>query len=248
VGQGSLFEPEEFTVEMDKNLKFDPLSEHIALAYEKEVLGFYLSGHPLAQHRHELMRYSQYRLDALPNPPNETQQGPIVRVAGMISSTKKLVTKAKKQQYARFKLEDLYGEIEVIVLPRNYGEGLAKYVAQNNLVVVKGRLSGNNGQNEVLAEQIMTFEEAEQKLPAFSGKLKIRLSVAGLEDGLLDKIKKIIVEYPGQTPVILEVSVPGQGEYTVETEFSVKTSEKLFHDIDKLLGVEAWELVSAVRV
>lgn len=247
-GQGLLFEPEQFTAEMDKNLKFEPLSEHQALAFEKEVLGFYLSGHPLAQRRHELMRYSQYRLDALPNAPAESRDGPLVRVAGMVTSTKKLVTKLKKEQYARFKLEDLYGEIEVVVLPRNYSGGLSRYVVPNSLVVVKGRLSGNNGQNEVLAEQIMTFEEAEQKLPAFSGKVRIRISAAGLEDGMLDKIKKVIDEHPGQTPVELEVAVPGQGEYLVETAMTVKTAEKFFNDVDKLLGFEAWELVSSARL
>jgi DNA polymerase III subunit alpha len=247
-GQGLLFEPEQFTADMDRNLKYEPLSEHQALAFEKEVLGFYLSGHPLAERRHELMRYSQYRLDALPNAPAESRDGPLVRVAGMITSTKKLVTKLKKEQYARFKLEDLYGEIEVVVLPRNYSAGLSKYVAPNSLVVVKGRLSGNNGQNEVLAEQIMTFEEAEQKLPAFSGKVRIRIAAAGLEDGPLDKIKKVIEEHPGQTPVELEVSVSGQGEYLVETAITVKTTEKFFNDVDKLLGFEAWELVANGRL
>ena len=47
---------------------------------------------------------------------------------------------------------------------------------------------------------------------------------------------------------LIGVSVPGQGEYMVETESCVKTTEKFFHDIDKQLGAEAWELVSNSRV
>lgn len=242
-GQGLLFESAAMASHKESAVKFEPWSEHDTLAFEREVLGFYLSGHPLAQHKHDLMVLSQYRLDRMPNPPQGQQQGPIIRVAGMISSAKKLVTKAKKEQYARFKLEDLYGELEVVVLPRNYGNGLAKYILPNNLVVVKGRLAGNEGQLEVLAETIMTFEEAKQKLPAFAGKVKLKLTSAGLEDGLLDKIKKVIGEHPGRAPILLEVLVPGQGEYVVETDMTVKIEDKFFHEVDKLLGPEACELM-----
>ncbi|MFH1368412.1 MAG: DNA polymerase III subunit alpha [Elusimicrobiota bacterium] len=243
-GQGLLFGASDMARDLDRKVKFEPWSEHTTLANEREVLGFYLSGHPLAQHRHDLMRLSQYRLDRLPPPPQGQGQGPIIRVAGMITSAKKLVTKQKKEQYARFKLEDLHGEIEIVVLPRNYGGGLSKYIVPNSLVVVKGRFSGSDGQAEILAEQIMTFEEAKQKLPVFSGKVKIKLSSAGLEDGLLDKIKKVITEHPGTSPVILEVLVHGQGEYIVDTDMYAKAEEKFFHEVDKILGSEALELVS----
>jgi len=244
IGQGSLFEPEEFTKNTDSKVKVQPWTEHDALNFEKEVLGFYLSGHPLAQHQHELVAFSQYRLDRLPQGGDDPRTSPMVRLAGMIANAKKLVTKEKKEQYARFKLEDLNGEIEVVVFPKSYANGMSKYIVPNSLVVVKGRLSGRDSSNELLAEEMMTMEEAKKKLVPYTGAIHLKISSAGLEDTSLDKIKGIIKENPGESPVILDVAVPGQGEYAIETDFSVKYSQKFFNDVEKLLGQDSWELKS----
>ncbi len=214
----------------------------MTLSYEKEVLGFYLSGHPLAQHKHDLLVYSKYRLDKLPKPADDPRHSPLIRVAGMISSAKKLVTKEKKEQYARFKLEDLFGEIEVVVFPKSYKNGLAKYIVPNNIVVVKGRLAGRDSQNELLAEEIMSLDEAKQWLPTFAGNVHIKMTATALEDELLDNVKKVISTHPGSSPVVFEISTVGQGEYCIETQLLVKSSDKFLRDIEKLLGSESVEL------
>jgi DNA polymerase-3 subunit alpha len=164
---------------------------------------------------------------------------PIVRLAGMISSVKKLVTREKKEQYARFKLEDLYGEIEVVVFPRNYKNGMAKYIIPNSVVVVKGRFSDRGINTELLAEEIMYLDEAKKKLPAFVGSVHLEISSAGLGDDILEKIKTVIGGYPGESPVYLEVNVPGHGAYSLETGLSVKTQAAFFKEIEKILGPEA---------
>ena len=244
IGQGSLFGPEEFAKNVDLKVKSEPWTEHDALSFEKEVLGFYLSGHPLAQHQHELVAYSQYRLDRLPQGGDDPRSSPLVRLAGMIANAKKLVTKEKKEQYARFKLEDLNGEIEVVVFPKSYAAGMAKYIVPNTLVVVKGRLSGRDSSNELLAEEMMTMDEAKKKLVPYTGAIHLKLSCAGLEEDALNRIKEIINVYPGESPVILDVAVPGQGEYAIETELSIKYGQKFFSDIEELLGQDSWELRS----
>lgn len=244
IGQGSLFEPEAFADTNSLKLKVEAWSEHDALAFEKEVLGFYLSGHPLAQHQHELVAYSQYRLDRLPPGAEDTRNAPIVRLAGMIANCKKLITKEKKEPYARFKLEDLNGEIEVVVFPKSYAAGLAKYIVPNSLVVVRGRLSGRDSTNELLAEDIMTMNEAKQRIAPFSGAIHLKVSSLGLEDSAIDRIKQIIKVHPGESPVVLDVSVPGQGEYAIETDMRVKYSPKFFQDVEGLLGQDSWELKS----
>jgi DNA polymerase-3 subunit alpha len=242
IGQGSLFEPEAFAPHIDSKIKVEPWSEHDTLSFEKEVLGFYLSGHPLAQHQHELVAYSQYRLDKLPPGAEDSRSAPLVRLAGMIANAKKLVTKEKKEPYARFKLEDIYGEIEVVVFPKSYAAGMAKYIVPGAIVVVKGRLVGRDGSNELLAEEMMTMHEAKQRIAPLSGSIHIKLSPVGLEDNSIDKIKQIIGAHPGQSPVILDVSVPNQGEYAIDTAMSVKYSQKFFADIENLLGQDSWEL------
>jgi DNA polymerase III subunit alpha len=244
IGQGSLFEAEVFAPNIDSKIKVEPWNEHDALNFEKEVLGFYLSGHPLARHQHELVAYSQYRLDKLPPGSDDPRSGPMVRLAGMIANAKKLATKEKKEPYARFKLEDLYGEIEVVVFPKSYAGPMAKYIVPGALVVVKGRLSGRDSSNELLAEEMMSMNEAKQKLAPFSGTIHIKLMSAGLEDSSIERIKEIIGAYPGESPVILDVSVPSHGEYLIDTSMSVKYGQKFFSDIENLLGQDSWELKS----
>jgi DNA polymerase-3 subunit alpha len=238
-GQGFLFEASELANTMDIDVKIEAWNEHTALGYEKEVLGFYLSGHPLAQHRADLLAYSQYRLDHLPPASEDSRSAPLIRVAGMIASAKKLVTKEKKEQYARFKLEDLNGEIEVVVFPKSYNNGLAKFVVTNNFVVVKGRLVARESSVELLAEDVMGLDEARRFLTAYAGPLRLKMSSVGMQEGVLEKVKKIFAEHHGQSPVIFDVLVPGHGEYSVETEYTVKATDKLFKDLEKLLGKDA---------
>jgi DNA polymerase-3 subunit alpha len=244
IGQGLLFEASAMSAPADPGTSVEPWSEHTALSFEKEVLGFYFSGHPLAQHQHDLVAYSQYRLDKLPQASPDPRSAPLIRLAGMITSAKKMVTKEKKEPYARFKMEDLHGEIEAVVFPKSYKNGLSRYVVPNSFVVIKGKLSGRDTENELLVEEMMTIEEAKRKLVPFVGAIHLKISSAGLEDGILDTVRKIIDAHPGRSPVVLDVSMPGQGEYFIETEFNVKYGEPFLKAIEKVLGDESWDLQS----
>jgi DNA polymerase-3 subunit alpha len=240
-GQGQLFGIEELKSGRDNKIKVEPWSEHTALAFEKEVLGFYLSGHPLAQHKFDLIAFSQYRLDKLPPAPADPRHAPMVRIVGMITNCKKLITKEKKDPYARFKLEDLHGEIEVVVFPKSYAS-LARHIVTNNIVVVKGRLSGRETENELLAEEIMTLEEGKRILPSYVKSVRLKITSAGLDDETLDKIKTVIRQHPGDVPVVLDIAIPAQGDYTIETSMNVKYEKKFFQEIEKILGPESWNL------
>jgi DNA polymerase-3 subunit alpha len=122
---------------------------------EREVLGFYLSGHPLEQIRKKISIYSDFRLDKLPE-----YEAVHIRIAGMITSIKKLISKIKKKSYARFKIEDLYGSIDAILLPKNFKK-FNMHLIHNNIVVVKGTLTGlHHGQQEIIIENIITIDKA----------------------------------------------------------------------------------------
>jgi DNA polymerase-3 subunit alpha len=242
VGQGQLFDATELSQTIEAPGPVTPWTEHEALAFEKEVLGFYLSGHPLAQHQHDLVAYSQYRLDRLPPAAEDTRTAPLVRLVGMIANARKMVTKEKKEPYARFKLEDLHGAIDAVVFPKSYQNGLAKYIVPNNIVVVKGKLSGREGGTELLVEEMKTLDEGRRRLRPNGGTIHLKLAAAGLEDDTIDRIKKLINATAGETPVVLDVDLPGQGEYTIETGLGVKYTAGFFREIEDLLGKDAWEL------
>jgi len=110
-------------------------SDRELLSCEKEVLGFYLSGHPLAHFKVELKLFSTHGLNSLPS------SGSSVRIAGMISSVRRMVTKAKKEPYARCRFEDLDGEIDAVVFPKAYSGGIAQHLKPAEMVVITGKVN-----------------------------------------------------------------------------------------------------------
>jgi DNA polymerase-3 subunit alpha len=156
--QGFLFDSDETMISDSSLQKAKPLDIFKALEYEKEVLGFYLSGHPLAPTKREIIAYSSYRLDKLPeskeNVDFKTAQA--IRVAGMIVSIKKLISKAKKEPYARIKIDDLHDIVNAVLFPKVF-ERFVTYLTQNNVIVVRGWLMESHGQTEIIVEDIITL-------------------------------------------------------------------------------------------
>lgn len=249
VKQGSFFSSLDLTLEKThKIISVSEWPEHILLNYEKEMLGFYLSGHPLARWNKELKLYSTCSLAQLRNEP-ELFENTIVRCAGMIVNVKRLVSKEKKEQYARFKLEDLEDEIDVLVFPKAYTNGLAKYLNLNTMVVVTGRINPREEKTELFAENILSLFESREK---YIRNIWIKLSVTALEEDLVEKLKKILEKHHGQCKVKLRLSGPrksqhlhGEKEFLIETGLTVSLKEELISEIEQLLGEEAIEFTTS---
>lgn len=235
--QGFLFDSAE-TISHEVSLqKAKPLESFEALEFEKEVLGFYLSGHPLTPRRRELIAYSNYRLDNLPTPKEDIniKDAQIVRVAGMISSVKKLISKTKKEPYAKFKIEDLYGNVEAILFPKSF-EKYQEYLTANNVVVVKGRLMGSEGQAEIIVEEMMTIDEAKKKFQPNCGKVHIKLSTTRFDDALKKELDKLFEKYKGKAKVYIDLEDPISGNYLLETPYLSDCSDSFIDDIEKAIG------------
>ncbi len=243
IGQGSLFGTSPMDigdrpVEDRSILKVTEWSEHELLSNEKEVLGFYLSGHPLAKYKQEIGYYSTCHLAHLP------QEGtPTIRVAGLIANVRRLISKQHKAPYARFKLEDLEGEIDCILFPKNYANGLSAAVNMNDMVVVTGRLnrSGDDeSRQELFVEDIISLENARSRLIK---KIVLNVSTTGLEDELIQKLKTILEASPGFCAVQFNLDTPSHGKISMEPELKVKITDELLQEIKQLLGEQSWELV-----
>jgi len=237
--QGFLFEPAEIISNKNNVSETNvmPLDETLSLEYEKEVLDFYLSGHPLEKYKRDLIAFSKYRLDKIPVPPEGTdlKNAKLVRVAGMITSVKKLTTKEEKKAYATFKIEDLYGNLECVMFPKTY-KILGDILLEKNVVVVKGKLLNNKGFVKIAVEEIYSVEEAKKKYLPFSGTLYVQVSEVALDDELSEKIINIISKYPGKSKVYLNVKDYQTGDYSIETGYTVKCSDECIKELDGLLG------------
>ncbi|MDR1523418.1 MAG: DNA polymerase III subunit alpha [Endomicrobium sp.] len=239
--QGFLFDSAE-TISVSSLQKSKPLDIFEALDFEREVLGFYFSGHPLTPLKRELIAYSNFRLDRLPEPKENVdfKTAQIVRVAGMISSVKKLTSK-RKELYARFKMEDLHGSVDAIMFPKNF-ERFSSYLVPNNVVVVKGGLMGSQGQPEIIVDDIITLEEAKKKFPPNSGEVHIKFSTTRYDDILNEQLKKTLENYKGKSRVFIDLEDLLHGKFSIETGFLVECSDKFINDVEAYIGKDSVEL------
>jgi DNA polymerase-3 subunit alpha len=215
-------------------------SEHEMLSNEKEMLGFYVSGHPLAKFKDELRFYATHPLSKLPSNGNTR-----IRVAGFIANVRRLITKQNKEPYARFKLEDLESEIDCVVFPKAYARGLSGHVNINQMVVVSGRVNqsqiSDDAALELIAEDVIPLEKARETLVR---QMVIKVTTAGLETSLIQQLKKLLNENKGKCPVLFTLHTPSHGEFQLDPKLSVKISEDLFQELKKLLGEHSWKLIA----
>jgi DNA polymerase-3 subunit alpha len=240
-GQGSLFDAQGFH-EMNgpSNLTDAPdWTEHELLSLEKEVLGFYVSGHPLAKHKEELKYYSTHGLAHVPA--NGVGK---MRAAGIIANVRRLVSKREKLPYARFKLEDLEGEIDCVVFPKAYAKaGIPEMLTVNNMVVVSGRLNqqvGDNPSNELIVEEILLLEKAREQLVK---KMVIQVSTAALEEKVIENLKKLLTKNTGACPVQFLLKTPSHGLFSMDPALKIKLTPELLEGVKDIVGEDAYRLI-----
>ena len=222
VGQVSLFEMGgalEQAVVLDT---VKPWSRTASLAFEKEVLGFYLSDHPLKGFENTAIVWTNGTLNEMPRllaehkakqSSDDSKQKYDFRnrdgnkkrvvVAGIISESRELITK-KGTRMAFGRLEDLTGAIELVIFPDTFAkvEGLLK--AEKPLLV-GGFLEGEDGGVKILVDSVILLEEALRK----TKKMVLRLD--RLEESHYQKLYSFLTEHPGSTPLEVLVDVPELG-------------------------------------
>ncbi|HEX3015284.1 MAG TPA: DNA polymerase III subunit alpha, partial [Desulfobacteria bacterium] len=185
------------------------------LAMEKEVLGLYLSGHPLKDYAERLQGCVTHRIAELVN----ARDGVRVKLAGIITACRKTVTK-KGEAMAYFVLEDLNGTIETLVFPRIFLK-VGALIDNDRLVYVEGRLSQADEGLKIFADNIRDLAEKLQE-SARDDKAKCKLRRGQTDDSspkqaevyvklpgnskdlqLTERIRMILGKYPGAVPVYL---------------------------------------------
>ena len=232
-GQGNLFD-------LLEEGGGDPLSEDLppaepwheseALAGEKELLGLYMSGHPLTRYAHLLERYqlgSVQGLDAL-------EDGTDVRIGGIVSQVTKRVTKTGKKPMAIAQVDDLDGSVEVVVFPEAF-LAFGAYIQQDGAVLICGEVSKRDDRTKVIAHEIYPLADAPKH---FATRLGLHVPAAGLKADRLERVKDILRLHPGPTQVTICVQFPSGEKAFVDTDhtFNVLADEELVHILSQELG------------
>ena len=214
------------------------ISEYVQrdrLAMEKEVLGIYVSGHPLAEYEKTLRRkVSHTSIDFLPVEEGEDRmqiaEGTKVAVGGMIAAKSVKYTR-NNEKMCFLSLEDLQGTMEIIVFPKVM-EQCSAFLDEEAVVLVKGRANVSaDGEAKVIAASVTPLmEETEEKKPA-----SLWLKQAAGNEMPLVWITAILEKYKGDTPVYI-YEEKTKRKMKADRKFWVTLEEGLLEELRKLLG------------
>jgi DNA polymerase-3 subunit alpha len=204
------------------------------LAFEKEMLGFYVTGHPLARYAHKLKRFTSSSTANL----YESDDGREIKIVGLIAKIKQTVTRAKQEKMAILKLEDLEGVVEVLVFPAAFQKS-ARYIQPNTVVLVKGRLNRQEDTPKIVANDLFPMDEAYKLITS------VNINLSGIRENLFETLKELLIQNPGRIPIYLHLDTPAKSRVhlVVGEGLYVLPSEKLMQEIESLLGEDRVSLV-----
>lgn len=211
-------------------------SKELLMAMEKEMLGVYLTGHPLSDYAEKITRISTLTSEDLAHAEEagDIQDGMAVTMAGMISSKRTLVTK-KNKMMAFIQLEDLYGTTEVIVFPNVY-EAALNLLKNDAVIVVRGTVNFKEDEEpKLLADRI--FDINDFNGGNLSSIVKITIPAEMDENRTLSEIRKIIMENRGDTPVIITAAATNK-KYKTKPDLWVDPTDRFIQRLSELLGEE----------
>jgi DNA polymerase-3 subunit alpha len=220
----------------------DEWSPQESLAFEKEALGFYITGHPLDKYDRIIKRVISGSAAGLKEKPTPGE----VKLAGVVSTLKLRNTK-KGDRYASFNLEDKTGFLEVIVWPDNYRK-CTELLAGDDPIYVKGRLDVGEDRIQVIANEITALSEAASR-PRTSAngngkrnldgeRLDLYLRESEISSGEMIILRDTLLNYPGSFTVFLHVVAPTNEETVIELPDQVKVAcgPELTDTVAKLFG------------
>jgi DNA polymerase III subunit alpha len=228
------------------------------LSYEKESIGFYVSGHPLHQYEKELKRYAR-PITAV----QRARKDEKMAIAGIVAALRERPTKTGKRM-AWVTLEDLTGSIELVCFPAKEG---TRSVQDKNGKWVKGgpkpgfeqwetllkgddpilvtgtvQLSQRDEDTptaELIVEDVQSLKAVREKR---TSRLELRLPSDVVTEERLKRLADLSKQYAGATPVAVSVLFSGQAESLISTGLKVKVSDELLSAVDRLFGMKVVEL------
>jgi len=203
------------------------------LAYEREVLGFYISGHPLARYRPLIESLGVTPTGELAARPT----GARVMLLGQVAAMKEIPTKSGDRM-AFVTLEDMDGTVELTVFPAPF-KAAAALLRGREPILVRGRVDDTEKGRVILAEEIRPLEQAVSGAPVGAGgpqACRIRLDGAADPRAVVGGIGVVCGEHPGVVPVFVHIRLPEQEVVIRAKRLVVDGSADLVAKVEALLG------------
>jgi DNA polymerase-3 subunit alpha len=211
-----------------------PWPESQQLAFEKEALGLYMSGHPLERFAADLKTFGARRVAEL------TSSEADIWVGGIVSGLRPLKTR-KGDRMAAFMLDDIDGSVEVVVFP----EAFAKHgstIEADAMLLVRGKLEKDDESARLLATEVMPLAGLKERT---TREVAIHLAVPPHGRPTFEALAELLSRHRGDRRVFLELDVHGQPRalrVRADVAQRVRPSEKLVAEVEQLCGAGSVEL------
>lgn len=240
-GQSNLFDMFESSDDDDRDdfTRREEFDKSELLRMEKEVLGIYLSDHPLRAYSNIIGKYSNFSTGDLEDDAyNEKNfDGKRVKVVGIVESINKKFTKNQKiMEFVKF--EDLYGTMELIVFPQKY-EQYSDILNEDEILIVSGRLNIIEGEDpKILVDNVQSIKSISsvEKQDETEPKLFLRIT-KNMPSYILDKVKPILLNSKGNTQSNIFFEEKKQN-YLLGNEFRISCEDDTIDELVSLLGRE----------
>lgn len=242
-GQFSLFD--NMDIKSQDETQFPDIREfnrETKLKFEKDILGVYISGHPLEEY---MDKYKDFTLTSDMLEPETIEEedetkyiyslkdGTPVTCGGILSKVKKHITKADKKEMAMITLEDIYGTIEVMAFPKVY----TKYkdvLKEDDLFTITGRISIRDGETPVvMAESFVRWSDPAPKEEQKNQKLCLKFDMQN--KALYDKVYDTLLSYKGNSEVFSKCTTT---EKKYKMPLKVNVVNHLINELNGLIGEE----------
>jgi len=209
--------------------------EGLKLKYEKETLGFYITGHPLRKYAEQVKAYSNATTATLVEKPS----GFDIAIGGIVSAVRQMRTK-KGDPMAVVQLEDWDGIVEVLIFPETYAK-TQHLLEPDAPLFVKGKLDNDESSAKILASDIYAMERVNE---ALSRTVTIHINVGVAPIDIAERLQPVIDKKTGPAEVVFELEFPGRYTALVRPNPYVKISpdREFVEAVERICGLNTVRL------
>jgi DNA polymerase-3 subunit alpha len=240
-GLFGVFQQEEPETSNDRLPNIPDWDEHTRLTAEKEILGFFITGHPLEKYKDKLQDLQALNVEEIAAMTKSTGKDETIVTAGIISNVRVLKSK-KGDFYAQANLEDMSGSIDMIVFPEAF-KRIGEKVKLEVPVLVKAGVRIEEGANpKITAAEIMPLEDAKVPLPRA---IRVRIPLESSGETTIDSLHSLFLERKGEAKVLFDVERQGDFMVVMEAEgYNVVPDRNFIARVEQLCGRGSVRIIS----
>jgi DNA polymerase-3 subunit alpha len=239
-GLFGVFQDEQVNGNSEKLPDVPEWDEHQRLANEKEVLGFFITGHPLEKYRTKLEDFRALSTETINAMTTGTGRDELIHTAGIVSKVRVLKSR-KGDLYAQAALEDMTGSIEAVVFPDAFKK-LQALLRQEIPMLVKASIRVEEGASpKIIISHLEPLEEARPKLPR---SIRIRVPLETATQATVDALHAICHERRGEAKVLFDVERSGDFMVVMEADgYNICPDRSFIARVEELCGRGAVRII-----